>query len=87
MHAAIGTVARLYIHYNTMKHRMGRIVELLDVDLHDPRARLSLAVAPRRARVDPPVKARAVSSAFGTSCCMGEPRRDVSTDKPCDGGR
>ena len=35
----------LYIHYNTMKHRMGRIVELLDVDLHDPRVRLSLAVA------------------------------------------
>jgi DNA-binding PucR family transcriptional regulator len=35
VHAAIGTVARLYIHYNTMKHRMGRIVELLDVDLHD----------------------------------------------------
>jgi PucR family transcriptional regulator, purine catabolism regulatory protein len=45
VHAAIGTVARLYIHYNTMKHRMGRIVELLDVDLHDPRVRLSLAVA------------------------------------------
>jgi purine catabolism regulator len=35
----------LYIHYNTMKHRMARIVELLDVDLHDPRTRLSLAVA------------------------------------------
>jgi hypothetical protein len=28
-----------------MKHRMVRIVELLDVDLHDPRTRLSLAVA------------------------------------------
>jgi purine catabolism regulator len=35
----------LYIHYNTMKHRKGRIVELLDVDLHDPRVRLSLTVA------------------------------------------
>jgi purine catabolism regulator len=35
----------LYIHYNTMKHRMVRIGELLDVDLHDPRTRLSLAVA------------------------------------------
>ena len=35
----------LYIHYNTMKHRMVRIVELLDVDLHDPRTSLSLAVA------------------------------------------
>jgi purine catabolism regulator len=35
----------LYIHYNTMKHRMVRIVELLDVDLRDPRTRLSLAVA------------------------------------------
>jgi PucR family transcriptional regulator, purine catabolism regulatory protein len=39
-------VARaLYLHYNTMKHRMARIVELLDVDLHDPRTRLSLLVA------------------------------------------
>jgi hypothetical protein len=35
----------LYIHYNTVKQRMVRIVELLDVDLHDPRTRLSLAVA------------------------------------------
>jgi DNA-binding PucR family transcriptional regulator len=28
-----------------MKHRLVRIVELLDVDLHDPRTRLALAVA------------------------------------------
>ena len=41
----------LYIHYNTMKHRMVRIEELLDVDLHNPRIRLSLAVA-LAARVD-----------------------------------
>jgi purine catabolism regulator len=42
---AAAAARRLYIHYNTMKHRMARIGELLDVDLHDPRTRLSLAVA------------------------------------------
>ena len=47
----------LYIHYNTMKHRMARIVELLDVDLHDPRTRLSLAVA---------LAARALTSSAGS---------------------
>jgi purine catabolism regulator len=47
----------LYIHYNTMKHRMVRIVELLDVDLHDPRIRLSLAVA---------LAARALTSGAGS---------------------
>ena len=36
---------RLFIHYNTMKHRMARISELLAVDLHDPHARLKLAFA------------------------------------------
>lgn len=36
---------RLYIHYNTMKHRMARITELLAADLRDPHARLKLAFA------------------------------------------
>ena len=31
--------------YNTMKHRMSRISDLIGVDLHDPRARLKLAFA------------------------------------------
>ena len=42
---AAAAARALYIHYNTMKHRMARIAELLDVDLHDPHTRLSLAVA------------------------------------------
>jgi purine catabolism regulator len=42
---AAAAARALFIHYNTMKHRMMRIGELLDVDLHDPRTRLSLAVA------------------------------------------
>ncbi|MFF2623363.1 PucR family transcriptional regulator [Oerskovia jenensis] len=37
----------LFIHYNTMKHRIARIEEILSVDLRDPRHRLSLAVALR----------------------------------------
>jgi purine catabolism regulator len=36
---------RLYIHYNTMKHRLQRIGELAQADLHDPRTRLTLALA------------------------------------------
>ncbi len=36
---------RLYIHYNTMKHRLQRISELINADLHDPRTRLTLALA------------------------------------------
>jgi purine catabolism regulator len=35
----------LYIHYNTMKHRLARIVELTGADLHDARTRLRLAIA------------------------------------------
>jgi PucR family transcriptional regulator, purine catabolism regulatory protein len=54
---AAAAARRLYIHYNTMKHRMGRIAELLDVDLHDPRTRLSLAVA---------LAARALTSGSGS---------------------
>lgn len=42
---AADAARRLYIHYNTMKHRMARITELIAVDLHDPRARLRLSFA------------------------------------------
>jgi purine catabolism regulator len=35
----------LFIHYNTMKHRLARITELTGADLHDPRTRLTLAMA------------------------------------------
>jgi purine catabolism regulator len=36
---------RLFIHYNTLKHRLQRIVDLTHADLHDPRTRLTLALA------------------------------------------
>ncbi len=39
------TARRLFVHYNTVKHRLGRIVELTGADLHDPRTRLRLALA------------------------------------------
>ncbi|MEQ1735089.1 MAG: PucR family transcriptional regulator ligand-binding domain-containing protein [Rhodoglobus sp.] len=42
---AADAARRLFIHYNTMKHRMARITDLIGVDLHDPRARLKLAFA------------------------------------------
>jgi purine catabolism regulator len=49
MHLGTGNAAeasrRLFIHYNTMKHRLGRIEELLGPVLDDPRKRLSLAFA------------------------------------------
>jgi purine catabolism regulator len=49
MHLGTGNAAeaarRLFIHYNTMKHRLGRIEELLGPVLEDPRKRLSLAFA------------------------------------------
>lgn len=35
----------LFIHYNTMKHRLARIAELTGADLRDPRTRTRLAVA------------------------------------------
>lgn len=35
----------LFIHYNTMKHRMARITELLPGDLRDARFRLTVAFA------------------------------------------
>lgn len=37
----------LYIHYNTMKHRLARITELTKFDLHDPRTRLAIVLALR----------------------------------------
>ncbi len=36
---------RLFIHYNTLKHRLGRVVELLGDVLEEPPKRLSLAFA------------------------------------------
>ncbi|MBO3096047.1 PucR family transcriptional regulator ligand-binding domain-containing protein [Cellulomonas dongxiuzhuiae] len=36
---------RLFVHYNTMKHRLQRIGDLLEADLHDPRTRTALALA------------------------------------------
>jgi len=33
------------VHYTTMKHRLQRIGDLLDADLHDPRTRTALALA------------------------------------------
>lgn len=42
---AADAARRLFIHYNTMKHRMARISDLIVVDLHDPHARLKLAFA------------------------------------------
>ncbi len=42
---AADAARRLFIHYNTMKHRMARIAELSPADLHDPRARLRLSFA------------------------------------------
>lgn len=36
---------RLFIHYNTLKHRLARVVELTGADLHDPRTRLALLLA------------------------------------------
>ncbi len=42
---AADAARRLFIHYNTMKHRMNRITDLLGVDLTEPRPRLKLAFA------------------------------------------
>ncbi|MEO6943085.1 MAG: PucR family transcriptional regulator ligand-binding domain-containing protein [Lacisediminihabitans sp.] len=42
---AADAARRLFIHYNTMKHRMSRISELIAADLGDPRARLRLSFA------------------------------------------
>jgi purine catabolism regulator len=36
---------RLFVHYNTVKHRLARIAELTGADLHDPRTRLRMALA------------------------------------------
>ena len=42
---AADAARRLFIHYNTMKHRMSRIAGLITADLSDPRARLRLSFA------------------------------------------
>lgn len=38
---------RLHVHYNTLKHRIARIAELIPADLHDPSTRSTLAFALR----------------------------------------
>lgn len=43
----------LFVHYNTLKHRLARIVDILGCDLHDPRQRLALALALTGRRVLP----------------------------------
>ncbi len=43
--SAADAAQRLFIHYNTMKYRMSRIADLLPGDLHDPRTRLTAALA------------------------------------------
>lgn len=48
----------LFIHYNTMKHRMGRIAELLGPRFDAPDARLALAFALRARNFVPPAEAR-----------------------------
>lgn len=48
----------LFVHYNTMKHRLRRITELTGADLHDPRTRLTLALALETRRLAGPVAAR-----------------------------
>lgn len=49
---------RLFVHYNTMKHRLQRIGDLLGADLHDPRTRTALALALEAHRlVEPPTGA------------------------------
>ncbi|MCU1571393.1 MAG: hypothetical protein JWR33_2134 [Naasia sp.] len=42
---AADAARRLFIHYNTMKHRLARITDLLPGDLQDPRTRLTVAFA------------------------------------------
>ena len=55
--AAGGNAARaaqaLYVHYNTLRHRLGTIEQVLGLDLDDADARLSLALALRVLRMLP----------------------------------
>lgn len=48
----------LYIHYNTLKHRLARVTELTGVDLHDPRERVVLTVALTARHLLPPASER-----------------------------
>jgi PucR family transcriptional regulator, purine catabolism regulatory protein len=51
-HANGADAARaLFVHYNTLKHRLARIVEILGCDLHDPNQRVMLATALRAQRL------------------------------------
>jgi purine catabolism regulator len=55
--AASGNAARaaqgLFVHYNTLRHRLGVIEQVLGVSLDDPEARLSLGLALRVLRMLP----------------------------------
>ena len=42
---AAATARRVFVHYNTMKHRLRRIVELTGAELNAPRTRMLLALA------------------------------------------
>jgi len=56
-----------------MKHRMVRIGELLDVDLHDPRTRLSPAVA---------LAARSLTSAPARPADLAAAARSLPAESP-----
>lgn len=49
---------RLFVHYNTLKHRLARISALLDTDLRDPRRRAALTLALAGRHLGSPVPAR-----------------------------
>ncbi|MCC2335345.1 PucR family transcriptional regulator [Cellulomonas wangsupingiae] len=56
---------RLFVHYNTMKHRLQRIGELLGADLHDPRTRTALALALEAHRLVGPSPATGAAAGDG----------------------
>ena len=49
---------RLFVHYNTLKHRLARISALLDTDLRDARRRAALTLALAGRHLGSPVPAR-----------------------------
>jgi purine catabolism regulator len=55
--AASGNAAKaaqaLFVHYNTVRHRLGTVEQILGVSLDDPEARLSLGLALRVSRMLP----------------------------------
>ena len=53
------TARTLYIHYNTLKNRLAQVKRILDVDLSDPRTRLTLLLALQARRLTRPAGLRA----------------------------